>query len=255
MANFHLEFEPISRRQGRSPVRAATYQSREKLRDDYYGKTYYTYSSDIILHTEIMLPSYAPPELASRQTLWREVDRTEKQSNSRTARRAIGSLPNEKEFILADYIEIVREYVNENFISMGMCADIAIHQSRNSDDPMRNNMHVHILLTDRPINRGGFAAKKNRDWNDWRGTTLILMWRERWAEVQNRAYERKGLDDVRVSHKNYIEQGIFDREPKLYLSRKDMWLERNGIQTIRGDDNRAIEKRPQDREHNHVRSR
>ena len=255
MANFHLEFEPISRKQGRSPIKAATYQSREKLRDDYYGKTYSTYSSDIILHTEIMLPSYAPPELSNRQTLWREVDRAERRSDARTARRVIGSLPNEREFTLADYIEIVREYVTENFISMGMCADIAIHMSRNNEDFMRNNVYVHILLTDRPISREGFADKKNRDWNDWRGNRLILIWRERWAEIQNMAYERKGLAHVKVYAKSYIDRGIFDRDPKIYLTRQDMWLERKGIRTIKGDGRRAIEKRNQDRDRDSSRSR
>jgi ATP-dependent exoDNAse (exonuclease V) alpha subunit len=249
MANFHLEFEPISREQGRSPVGAATYQSGEKLRDDYYGRTHYNYRQDV-LHKEIMLPANAPLAFFDRQTLWREVDRAEKRSDARTARRAFGSLPNEREFSVTDYIEIVREYITDNFINMGMCADIAIHYVRNADDPAKDNPHVHILLTDKPVNQDGFCQKKNRDWNK---RTNVRVWREQWANVQNKVYERKGLK-VTVSHKNYIEQGIFDREPKRYLSRKDMWLERNGIRTIRGDENRD-KKRNQDREHNHVRSR
>ena len=82
MANFHLEFEPISRKQGRSPIRAASYQSGEKLRDDYYGRTYYHNRSDV-LHKEILLPAYAPIEFYNRQTLWREVDRAEKRKDAR----------------------------------------------------------------------------------------------------------------------------------------------------------------------------
>ena len=248
MANFHLEFEPISRKRGRSPVKAATYQSGEKLRDDYYGKTYY-HSRHDILHIEILLPAYAPPEFYNRQILWREIDKAEKRIDARTAYRAIGSLPNEKEFTLPDHVEIVREYVTNNFINMGMCADIAIHEGKHKNDPMKNNPHVHILLPDRPISRDGFCPKKNRDWNDWKSNKLIKSQRDQWAEVQNRAYERKGLD-VRITAKGYIERGLFDIEPRLYLSRKDMYFEQKGIRTIRGDENRAIKERNREREEN-----
>ena len=247
MANFHLEFEPISRKQGRSPIRAASYQSGEKLRDDYYGKTYYHNRNDV-LYTEIMLPIDAPPELSNRQILWHEVDKIENRSDSRTAHRVIGSLPNEKEFMLDDYIKIIREYVSDNFVEIGMCTDVAIHMVKNIN-PTRNNPHVHILLTDRPVNQNGFCSKKNRDWNKREN---IKLWREEWANVQNRAYERKGLN-VRITAKSYIDRGIFDREPKQYLIRKDMYLERINIRTIKGDKNRAIEKR--NREHEISRDR
>lgn len=258
MANFHLEFELISRKQGRSPVRAANYQSGERLRDDYYGRIYYNRSRSDIVHTEIILPPDAPPEFYDRQTLWREADRAEKRSDSRTARRVIGSLPNE--LARTEQIELVREYVAGSFISIGMCADIAIHDVINANDPARNNPHVHILLTDRPVSREGFSLKKNREWNDWHGNKLIKSWREQWAIAQNRAYKRKGLYDIEVTAKGYIDREIFDREPKRYLSRKDMYLERKEIWTLRGDENRAIEMRnhelrEQERPRNRVRSR
>lgn len=251
IANFHLEIEPISRKQGRSPVRAASYQSREKLRDDYYGRTYYHYKDDVI-HSEIIIPPYAPDRLYDRQTLWREVDRAEKRYDSRTARRVIGSLPNE--LTHSEQIELVREYVTGNFISMGMCVDFAIHEIINTNDPTKSNPHVHILLTDRPVNREGFSPKKNREWNDWLGNKLIKSWREQWAIAQNRTYERKGLD-VRVSEKGYIDREIFDREPKIYLSRKDIYLERIGVRTARGDEQRAIEERNNDRNRDRSRER
>jgi ATP-dependent exoDNAse (exonuclease V) alpha subunit len=241
MANFHLEFECISRKQGRSPIRAANYQSGERLRDDYYGHTYYRRRLDV-LHTEILLPKNAPSRFYDRQTLWREVDRAEKRSDSRTARRVIALLPNE--IALAEQIELVREYVTDNFISMGMCADVAIHEVRNENDPAKNNPHVHILLTDRPVDRNGFLVKKNRDWNMRKN---IRLWREQWARAQNRAYARNGLE-VRVTDKGYIEREVFKREPKRYLCRGDMCLERQGIRTARGDENRAIEAKQRERE-------
>lgn len=242
MASFHLEFEPISRKQGRSPIRAVNYQSGERLYDDYYGRTYYKRNRSDILHTEILLPQNAPPEYSDRQTLWREVDRMEKRSDSRTALRGIGSLPTE--LTLDENIELVREYLSKTFASEGRCADYAIHEVRNKADPAKNNIHFHVLLTDRPIVQNGFSATKNRDWNK---RSTLRLWRRRWAEAQNRAFERNGLD-VRVTDKSYIERGIFDREPKKYLQRGDIYLERKGIRTERGDENREIEARNQKRE-------
>jgi ATP-dependent exoDNAse (exonuclease V) alpha subunit len=189
-----------------------------------------------------MLPPEAPSEYANRQTLWREADRAEIRSDSRTALRAIGSLPNE--LTLDENIELVREYLTENFVSEGRCADYAIHEIRNAADPTRDNIHFHLLLADRPLLQESFAPIKNRDWNK---KAALRLWRKRWAEAQNRAYERKGLD-VRVTDRSYIGRGIFKREPKKYLQRGDMYLERSGVQTARGDENREIEARNQSRE-------
>lgn len=69
-------------------------------------------------------------------------------------------------------IELVRAYVQQNFVSAGMCADIAIHnpvktdsqgrpldaQGKPTSDPAQFqylNPHAHILLTVRPIDRDG----------------------------------------------------------------------------------------------------
>lgn len=94
---------------------------------------------------------------------------------------------------------------------MGICADIAIHDIINVNDPARNNPHVHILLTDRPVSKEGFSLKKNREWNDWNGNKLIKSWREQWAIAQNRAYKRKGLYGIEVTAKGYMDREIFDR--------------------------------------------
>jgi len=46
-----------------------------------------------------------------------------------------------KELDREKQIELVRNYVKENFVNVGMCADIAIH------DKNDGNPHAHILLT------------------------------------------------------------------------------------------------------------
>lgn len=248
MAIYHLSVKPISRRQGRSAVGAAAYRSGEKLHNEYDGLTHdYTRKSGI-LHTEIMLPENAPHEFNDRQILWNAVEKSETRKDSRTAREIEIALP--RELSLDQQLKIVREYVGENFTSQGMCADVAIHsghrhrndinllESKNDKIIFQNNPHAHILLTDRPITKEGFSKKKNRDWNKKEN---VFKWREQWAMLQNKEFERRGLD-IRVSHESHINRGLKE-EPTIHLGAKATELERRGIRTERGDKNRAIQER------------
>ena len=51
---------------------AAAYRSGERLVNEWDGMTHdYTHKGGIgIIHTEIMLPTHAPPEFQDRSTLW-----------------------------------------------------------------------------------------------------------------------------------------------------------------------------------------
>ena len=160
--------------------------------------------------------------------------------DSRTARVIKASLPNE--LLLPELKKLCKDFVTNNFTSRGMCADIAIHRGQNLEDTTKNNPHVHILLTDRPVDENGFLPKKDRTWNE---RDNIEQWRRGWANTQNRAYARNGLS-IRVSHESYKARGI-DKEPRRYLSRIDYQLEQQGIQTARGNENRRIKVRNQER--------
>ena len=72
------------------PTRAARSCFRNTIRKtkNYSGKRG-------ILYTEIMLPAHAPPEYASRETLWNSVEAAEKQWNAQLARRFVLALPKE----------------------------------------------------------------------------------------------------------------------------------------------------------------
>lgn len=274
MAIYYLRLQTISRNQGRSTVGAAAYRSGERLYSEYDGLTHdYTkrgmvgaaaYRSGDRLHdgngvqdftkkrgiayTEVMLPDNAPPEFLDRQTLWNAVERVEKRRDARLAREVVIALPNE--LSIDEHIKLVREYVNGSFVSQGMCADIAIHsghQHRKDDQHIEaehdniirpQNPHAHILLADRPVGERGFEAKKNRAWNDHQN---VELWREQWAKAQNRELERKKLD-VRVNHESYERQGL-DREAYHHLGHQAAALERRGIRTQQGDENRAIRVR------------
>ena len=99
----------------------------------------------------------------------------------------------------------------------------------------------------RAVEEDGFCRLKDREHNK---REYINIWREQWAEVQNRAYERNWLD-IQVSHESLEVQGKRDREPTIHLSRIDWQRERQGEHTPAGDQKRAIEERNRKRGYQH----
>jgi hypothetical protein len=133
------------------------------------------------------------------------------------------------EFDLQENIELLREYIKENFVDKGMIADFALH---NND----GNPHAHIMLTTRHVTPDGFGGK-NRDWDK---DLELVKWRENWAKINNRKFEEKGLDE-RIDHRTLKAQGI-DREPTIHLGHEATALEKKGIRTQKGDNNREIQR-------------
>ena len=86
-----------------------------------------------------MLPSHAPPDFQNRSVLWNSVEKIEKSKNSQLEREIELAIP--KELPPEQQIELVREYVNDNFVSVGMCADIF---KRKEKQPPEQNL-IEIL--------------------------------------------------------------------------------------------------------------
>lgn len=99
--------------------------------------------------------------------------------------------------------------------------------------------NASIITSTRVVGSDGFSKKKDRE-HDKR--KYITLWRERWAEMQNRAYERCRLD-IRVSHESLEVQGERDREPTPHLSLPDWQKEQREERTRAGDQKRAIDER------------
>lgn len=169
MADFHFHGKVISRGAGRSAVGAAAYRSGEKLTNEKDGITHdYTKKSGVV-HTEpIMLCENAPKEYQDRATLWNAVE-DKATSKERIARDFDIALP--VELNREEQIQLVRNYVNDNFVKAGMCADFAIH------DKEDGNPHAHIMLTMRPIDENGkweYVSQKVYICKDHNGTTAEL---------------------------------------------------------------------------------
>lgn len=170
MANFHLNAQIISRSEGRSAIAAAAYRSASKIESEWDGLTYDFTRKNWVVHSEVLVPKYVPERFKDRSTLWNEVEQNEKSGNAQLAREIEIGLP--KELSLETQIALVREYILENFICNGMCADFSIHHppltngkgvpidedGKPTNDISKmtfRNCHVHIMLTMRPMDESG----------------------------------------------------------------------------------------------------
>ena len=147
MAFYHLEAKIVTRGTGRTACGAAAYMSCSKIYNEYDGVQHdYTHKGGLVWE-HIFLPAMAPAEWNDRETLWNAVEAAEKTKDSRLAREFIVALP--RELGAEDWKTIMTEYIQDCFVSDGMCADVAIH------DTDGHNPHAHILLTVRPLDEGG----------------------------------------------------------------------------------------------------
>ena len=147
MAIYHLEAKVVSRGAGRSAVAASAYLSCSRLYNDYDGIQHDYTKKQGLVWQQVFLPEYAPQEWKDREKLWNAVEEVETAKDSRLAREFVVALP--IELSREEQIELLQEFIREQFISDGMCADAAIH------DTDGHNPHAHILLTVRPLDEQG----------------------------------------------------------------------------------------------------
>ena len=147
MAIYHLEAKVVSRGAGRSAVAASAYLSCSRLYNDYDGIQHDYTKKQGLVWQQVFLPEYAPQEWKDREQLWNAVEEVETAKDSRLAREFVVALP--IELSREEQVELLQEYIREQFVSDGMCADAAIH------DTDGHNPHAHILLTVRPLDKRG----------------------------------------------------------------------------------------------------
>lgn len=180
MAIYHLAVKIIGRSSGRSSVAAACYRSGDTITNKWDGVTHDYSKKNWIEHTEILLPPNAPSTFKDRATLWNSVELAEKSGNAQLAREIEIALPHE--LTIEQQIALTRAYIEQNFVSVGMCADFAIHNPPVTDDKHRpidiegnptndpykmtfRNPHAHIMLTMRPLNdRGEWESKSQKNY-------------------------------------------------------------------------------------------
>ena len=256
MAIYHCSIKITSRGKGKSAVAAAAYRAGEKIINEYDGMTHDYFQKGGIVHTEILLPECAPVEYSERAVLWNAVEKIEKTKNAQLAREIELALP--AELAMEQNITLACDYVREHFVSAGMCADICIHDKKDG------NPHAHVMLTMRPFEPDGTWGVKSRkeyvlDDNgeriklksgefksykvsavDWNEPTKAEEWRAAWAQSVNAVLEKQGVDE-RVDHRSFERQGI-EQIPTVHIGVAATQMERKGIVTERGNQNREISR-------------
>lgn len=125
------------------------------------------------------------------------MEQFEKSGNAQLAREIEIALPVELD--RQAQLALVRTYVNDTFVSVGMCADFALH------DKGDGNPHAHIMLTLRPLNEDGtWGAKCRKEYDldrngqrirlpsgeyksrrvnttDWNDREKAEQWRSAWS--------------------------------------------------------------------------
>jgi ATP-dependent exoDNAse (exonuclease V) alpha subunit len=226
VAIYYLDVSIISRGKGQCATAAAAYRSGQCIHDDRTGLTFDYTRRRSEIEAEIHAPAGSPSWVQDRQRLWNEVERAERRGDAQLSRELKLAIPIELD--REQGRQLVRTYVQEQFVARGMVADVAFHWET-------KNPHAHIMLTMRAMTPDGLASKKNREWNT---PELLQQWREQWAVQANRSLERAGHEQ-RIDHRSYAEQGL-ELLPQVHLGPDAHALEQRGIQTEKGDQNRLV---------------
>ena len=249
-------FKIVSRGKGQSCMASCAYYSGEKKYSEYECCWKYPHSSPArVKRVEVMLPPNAPKAYADPQTLWNAVDAAETSVNAQTARSMLFALP--RELTDEQNLALVRDFCQKEFVNKGMVCNFFYHDK---DD---GNPHVHIMLTLRAMDENGKWLPKSKNvyaldengnrirtpngsWKrikvdtvDWNERMYGEIWRQDWAAAQNAALKAAGRME-RVDMRSLERQGVEDRLPQKHLGPTASALERKGVSSERGDENRKI---------------
>ena len=174
----------VGRGAGRSAVDASAYLSCSRLYNDYDGIQHDYTKKQGLVWQEVFLPEYAPQEWQDREKLWNAVEEVETAKDSRLAREFVVALP--IELSREQQIELLQDFIREQFVSDGMCADAAIH------DTDGHNPHAHILLTVRPLDeRGKWQYKTEKEYLCMRNGEERGFTAAEFKSAQNEGWEKQ----------------------------------------------------------------
>lgn len=194
MAIYHLEAKVVSRGAGRSAVAASAYLSCSRLYNDYDGIQHDYTKKQGLVWQDVFLPEYALQEWQDREKLWNAVEEVETAKDSRLAREFVVALP--IELSREQQIELLQEFIRGQFVSDGMCADAAIH------DTDGHNPHAHILLTVRPLDEQGkwqyktekeYLCMKNGEERGFTAAEFRTVQADGWDIRSGKAHIQKSL--------------------------------------------------------------
>ena len=186
MAIYHMQAKIVSRGKGRSAVAASAYMSCSSVTNEYDGVHHdYTRKKGLVWE-QVFLPENAPVEWQDRAILWNAVADAEKSKDSRLAREFVVALP--RELNADQQIALLTEYIQQQFVADGMCADVGIHDP----DPPGHNPHAHILLTIRPLDEHGkWQYKTEKEYLCIRGDEERGFTASEFLQAQDEGWEKQ----------------------------------------------------------------
>ncbi|MGH2342862.1 Ti-type conjugative transfer relaxase TraA [Segnochrobactraceae bacterium EtOH-i3] len=220
MAIYHLHVKVIGRKSGSSAVASAAYRSASRLRDARIDRVQDFSSKRGVVHSEVLLPDGAPEAWRDRERLWNDVEAFEVRKDAQLARKVEFALP--REMSQAQGIALARDFVEAEFVDLGMIADLNVHWDKGEDGMAKP--HAHVMLTMRSADEDGFGPKV-REWN---ATEMVERWRERWAELANERLAELDID-ARIDHRSLEAQGIA-LEPQSQIGAPAQRIEAEGIE-------------------------
>src|SRR3546814_8166519 len=156
-----------------------------------------------------MLPTDAPEWAADRERLWNAAELAETRKNATVAREYEIALP--VELSADERRELALGLAREISERHGVAVDVSIHAPGREGD--QRNHHAHLLTTPRRLGPEGLGEQTRE--LDQKQSGEVERWRERWAEMQNRALELANVPD-RVEHSRSQQQGL-DKEPTVHI--------------------------------------
>lgn len=241
MAIFSMNIAKVSKSNGKSAVNSSAYIHRERWQRSLTGEYVdYRYKMDEPIYSEMLLPKNAPLEYSDPKVLWNAVEKIETNSNALLARRVILALP--LELSLSQNKQLLHDYCIEQFVDKGMCADTVIHWKEGNPHahillttrPFKENgdwgiKEKKIYKLDEKgeripqLDSDGNQKLGKRNEKLWErvrvdrfepNEKMAETWREAWkthvnqylqpeSHIDNRSYERQGLDITPQIHVGY----------------------------------------------------
>lgn len=225
MAIYHLSAQIIGKGGGRSAVAAAAYRHCAKMERKETAEEIDYSRKGGNAHSEFALPKDGPAWIAefaadhsapeASAFFWNAVEANEGRKDAQLAREFVLALP--VELTTQQNIELVRDFVARELSRHGIVADWAYHD-------MKDNPHIHLMTSLRPLTEEGFGAKRvpvlGDDGAPVRGKDGKIRYeqftgglerlrdmRASWAETQNHHLAKHG-HDIRVDHRSFEELGI-----------------------------------------------
>lgn len=230
----HLEAKVIGKGlKGRTACGSSAYRSCDKVIDNTGRVHDYSHKGGYVTGG-IELPAGAPEELRNRQVLWSRHESKDIRKDAELFREVTTALPNEIDYSAA---ERVAKGLSKKLTDKGMCVQWDIHDTNKNG---QRNLHLHMMLTMRELLPDGTFGNKNRTWNKYNGGLNIAnMLRPEAARLMNQELEAIGSSE-HVEHKSYADRGI-DKIPTKHMGAAATALERKGVETRKGNENRYID--------------